>query len=151
MGRFENKVVAITAAAQGIGLAAARRFASEGARLALCDLNGVALQARARELGVDPGHVFLSPGADVRKKSDIESFVADAAEFHGRIDVLINNAGAGRRGRVQDLSDDDWRHVMGVSLDSVFYASRAAMPHAGVASDRMVAKRASARSPAGWP
>lgn len=129
LARFDNKVVAITAAASGIGLAAARRFAAEGARLALCDLNGEALAARARDLGVDGARLLLAPGADVRDKAHVERFIREAAQAHGRIDVLVNNAGAGRRGRVQDLSDDDWREVMGVSLDSVFYAGRAAMPY----------------------
>lgn len=128
MARFENKVVVVTAAASGIGLAAARRFAAEGARLALCDLNGAALEERARELDADPARLFLAT-VDVSQKEQIERFIADAFGAHGRIDVLVNNAGAGRRGRVQDLSDDDWRHVMGVSLDSVFHACRAAMPH----------------------
>lgn len=126
--RFENKVVVITAAASGIGLAAARRFAGEGALLALCDQNGEELVARAREFGVPQDRLWLAT-VDVRDKAGLEAFVAEAASRLGGIDVLVNNAGAGRRGRVQDLGDDDWRHVMGVSLDSVFHASRAAMPH----------------------
>ncbi|HPG02139.1 MAG TPA: SDR family NAD(P)-dependent oxidoreductase [Beijerinckiaceae bacterium] len=128
MGRFENKAVVITAAASGIGLAAAGRFAAEGARLALCDIDGEALAARAHDFDIDPERLLLAT-VDVREKTDIEAFVTDAASRFGCIDVLVNNAGAGRRGRVQDLSDEDWRHVMGVSLDSVFIASRAAMPH----------------------
>jgi len=127
--RFENNVVIVTAAASGIGLATARRFAAEGARLALCDLNGEALEARAREMGIAPERLFLAPGLDVRDQAHIENFISNAARVHGGVDVLVNNAGAGRRGRVQDLSDDDWRHVMGVSLDSVFYACRVVMPH----------------------
>ncbi|MCB1540166.1 MAG: SDR family oxidoreductase [Rhodoblastus sp.] len=126
--RFENKVVVITAAASGIGLAAARRFAAEGARLALCDLDGEALAARTRDFAIAPDRLLLA-ATDVRDTAQLERLVADAAGRHGRIDILVNNAGAGRRGRIQDLSDEDWRHVMGVSLDSVFHASRAAMPH----------------------
>ena len=128
MGRFENKAVVITAAASGIGLAAARRFAAEGARLALCDIDGEALAARAHDVGIGRERLLLAT-VDVRENKALEAFVADAAGRYGCIDVLVNNAGAGRRGRVQDLGDDDWRHVMGVSLDSVFHASRAAMPH----------------------
>lgn len=128
MGRFENKVVVITAAASGIGLAAARRFAAEGARLALCDIDGAALEARSRAFDIDPARLLIAV-ADAREKSGLEKLVSDAVRAHGRIDVLVNVAGGGRRGRIQDLSDDDWRHVMSLSLDSVFHASRAAMPH----------------------
>ena len=128
MARFENRVAIVTAAASGIGLAAARRLAAEGARLALCDIDGGKLSTTAQTLGVDPARLLLAT-VDVRDRAQLEAFVVDAARLHGRIDVLVNNAGAGRRGRVQDLSDDDWRHVMGVSLDSVFHACHAAMPH----------------------
>lgn len=128
MGRFENRVAIVTAAASGIGLATARRLAVEGARLALCDIDGAKLEAATADFGLDPSRL-LRATVDVRDRTALADFIAAAASAHGRIDSLVNNAGAGRRGRVQDLSDDDWRHVMDVSLDSVFHACRAAMPH----------------------
>ena len=128
MKRFQGQVVLVTAAASGIGLAAARRFAREGARLALCDLRSEELSARASEVETVRDNV-LCIAADMRAKDDVEGFVEKAVATFGRIDVLVNNVGGGRRGRVQDLSDEDWRQVIDLSLGSVFLASRAAMPH----------------------
>ncbi|MFO1114663.1 MAG: SDR family NAD(P)-dependent oxidoreductase [Beijerinckiaceae bacterium] len=128
MKRFEGKTVLVTAAASGIGLAAARRFAREGARLALCDIREDELANRARQLEA-PVENLLCSAVDMREKEQVEAFVAKAFANFGRIDVLVNNVGGGRRGRVQDLGDEDWRYVLDLSLGSVFLASRAAMPH----------------------
>ncbi len=126
MGRFQGRVALVTAAASGIGLATARRLAREGARIALCDIRHDELQARAGEI---EGPGLLAVAVDMRVREEVDAFVAQAVAKFGRIDVLVNNAGLGRRGRVQDMTDEDWRLVMETSLDSVFYASRAAMPH----------------------
>ncbi|MDE2364649.1 MAG: SDR family oxidoreductase [Hyphomicrobiales bacterium] len=128
MSRFSERVVVISGGASGIGLAVAHRFAREGARLALCDLRGDELDARARDFAL-PAERFLCRAVDMREAAQVEAFVSAAAESFGRIDALVNNVGGGRRGRVQDLADEDWREVMALSLDSVFVASRAAMPH----------------------
>ncbi|GGC63367.1 3-oxoacyl-ACP reductase [Chelatococcus reniformis] len=121
-------MVLITAAASGIGLAAATRLSREGARLALSDLRLDALEARAAELAL-PRDQLICSATDVRDVRQIEAFVAQAAGAFGRIDVLVNNAGIGRRGQVAGLADEDWRQVMDVTLDSVFYGARAALPH----------------------
>ena len=126
--RFSGRVVMISAAASGIGLAAARRFAQEGASLALCDLDGEALRAQTAGFGL-PDARLLCCAVDMRERTEIAAFAAAGAEKFGRLDVLVNNVGGGRRGRVQDLAEADWRYVMDLSLDSVFHASHAAMPH----------------------
>jgi meso-butanediol dehydrogenase / (S,S)-butanediol dehydrogenase / diacetyl reductase len=135
MGRFTGRTALVTAAASGIGLATARRLGAEGANLVLSDIRLDELEARAKDIEAPR---VLCRRADVRSKADIEAFVATAAETFGRIDVLVNNAGIGRRGRVQDLADDEWRLVMDVTLDSVFLASRAALPHLARARGNIV-------------
>ena len=128
MRRFVGKVVAITGAASGIGAATAARFAAEGARLALCDLAGDRLEASCATLGLAETDLFLR-AVDVADAAAIEAFVQDAAETFGGLDVLVNNAGIGCFGHVDEITPEQWRRTMAVDLDSVFFASRAALPH----------------------
>jgi len=85
---FENKVVLITGAAGGIGIAAARKFAAEGAKLALVDLSREALEKAASDLD---GALLVA--ADVSKEEDVKAYVDRTVEAFGRIDVFVNNAG----------------------------------------------------------
>jgi meso-butanediol dehydrogenase/(S,S)-butanediol dehydrogenase/diacetyl reductase len=120
-----DKVAVVTGAASGIGAATARRLASGGARVLAVDLNAEGLQALARSIGerVIP-HV-----ADLTERSQVEAAIATAIEKFGRLDILINNAGIGSLARVADLDPEDWRRVMAIDLDAVFYACRVAVPH----------------------
>jgi len=122
MRRFQNKVVLITGSGSGIGAAAAQRFASEGARLALCDVNEAPLRAAA------PRGDHLLRAVDVSDEAAIAGFVRDAAAHFGGLDVLVNNAGIGCFGHVDEISVEAWRRTMAVDLDGVFFASRAALP-----------------------
>jgi meso-butanediol dehydrogenase/(S,S)-butanediol dehydrogenase/diacetyl reductase len=127
-GRFESKVVLITGAASGIGAASARRFAAEGARLALGDLNEAGCAAAAREL--DPsGARVLARGLDVRELEAVEAFTRAAVERFGRLDVVFNNAGIGTFGLVPEMDPKVWRDIIDVDLNSVYYGCRAAIPH----------------------
>lgn len=124
MRRFEGKVVAITGAASGIGEATARRFAAEGARLALCDLSEEALATAA--VGFDAPLLRV---VDVSDAGAFEHFIDETASNFGRLDVLVNNAGIGCFGHVDEISAEQWRRTMAVDLDAVFFGSRAALPH----------------------
>ena len=126
-GRFHEKVVLVTGAASGIGAATARRFASEGAKLALGDLNEVGLSAIAKQLGGEP-NVVVRP-TDVSRLDEVESLTELAIERFGQLDVVFNNAGIGAYGRTPDLDPEVWHRTIAVDLDSVFFGCRAAIPH----------------------
>jgi meso-butanediol dehydrogenase/(S,S)-butanediol dehydrogenase/diacetyl reductase len=123
--RFHGKVVLITGAASGIGAAAARRFASEGARLMLGDVNEAGGAAVARELGA--GAAFQR--VDVRDRQQVAALTDAAVERYGRLDVVFNNAGIGSYGKADELDPEVWQDVIAVDLHSVFYGCRAAIPH----------------------
>ncbi|MBL8701874.1 MAG: SDR family oxidoreductase [Alphaproteobacteria bacterium] len=126
MGRLEGKVAIITGAAGGIGLATARLFATEGAKLLLVDRVEAPLREAVREIG--PGsasHIV----ADVTRPEDVQRYVAAAEERHGGVDVLINNAGV--LGLVQPITDypvDVFDKVLAVNVRGVWLGLKYAMP-----------------------
>jgi meso-butanediol dehydrogenase/(S,S)-butanediol dehydrogenase/diacetyl reductase len=128
MRRFEGQVVAISGAASGIGAACAARFAAEGAHLALCDLRLEALEAAAADLGLNAAQLWVQ-AVDVGDGEAYAAFVHGAAERFGRLDVLVNNAGVGCFGHVDEITPEAWRRTLAVDLDAVFFGSRAALAH----------------------
>jgi meso-butanediol dehydrogenase/(S,S)-butanediol dehydrogenase/diacetyl reductase len=128
MQRFAGKVVLVTGAASGIGAAAAQRFAAEGARLALCDLDEGRLAALAK--GIDPsGERVLTARVDVSVQDEVQAFTDAAAERFWRLDVVMNNAGIGAFGHSDEMDPAAWHHTFAVNVHSVFYGTRAALPH----------------------
>jgi meso-butanediol dehydrogenase/(S,S)-butanediol dehydrogenase/diacetyl reductase len=126
--RFQDKVVIITGAASGIGAATAARFGKEGALLCLADINVEGLAAQAKK--ADPsGKRSLQTPTDVSVESQVQAMVKAVVDRFGRIDILINNAGTGVFGRVTELPTEDWHRVFRIAVDSVYYASKAAIPH----------------------
>jgi NAD(P)-dependent dehydrogenase (short-subunit alcohol dehydrogenase family) len=123
---FHGKIVLITGAASGLGLAAARRFAEGGARVVINDLRAEQATAAAATLG--PRH--LGVGGDVSSEADVAAFVARALELEGRIDVLVNNAGVPDTVTpTLDQTLDHWRHLIDVHLTGAYAVSRAVAPH----------------------
>lgn len=127
-GRLDGKVALIGGAARGIGAAVTRRFASEGATLWCNDVLGDELAVLVDELR-DGGTTIDGFTGDASDRAFVDEWVAGAVARHGRVDVLYNNVGISRSGLVADITDEDWRFVQSMTLDTAFFATRAVLPH----------------------
>ncbi len=125
---LRGKVALLTGVGAGIGRAVAHRFALEGAVLWLNDIRSDAFDtvlAEVRALGATAEGLV----GDMSDSSFVDAWVDDAVAEHGRIDVLYNNVGVSRPGLVADITDEDWHFQQSMTLDTVFYATRAVLPH----------------------
>jgi NAD(P)-dependent dehydrogenase (short-subunit alcohol dehydrogenase family) len=122
MGRLDGKVAIVTGAASGIGAATARRFATEGARVVVADVNDEAGARVAAEIGGAYRH------ADVGVLADVEGAVAFAVERYGGLDVMHNNAAASGGGYVSEIDPGVWELSLRIMMTGVFYGMRAAIP-----------------------
>ena len=123
MGRFDGRVAIITGAAQGIGAGTAKRFAEEGAAVAVLDINEEKAQETATGLGATQA---IGVGCNVADGASVEAAVGRVVEELGGLHVLVNNAGITRDNLLFKLSEDDWDGVMGVHLKGAFLMSKAA-------------------------
>ena len=125
--QLKDRVAIITGAAspRGIGWATARRFADEGARVVIVDLDAHAAEQAARTIG--PEHLGLA--CDVRDESACRSVVQRVLDSFGRIDILVNNAGVSQSQRLMDSTQADYDLVMDSSVRGAFNMSRAVVPH----------------------
>jgi NAD(P)-dependent dehydrogenase (short-subunit alcohol dehydrogenase family) len=121
--RLSNKIAWITGAGSGIGEATAKRFAQEGAKLALTDVNPEGLERVAKEIG---GEVFTAV-ADVTNKEQLAAAVKGIIARFGRLDILIANAGLTRDGLALRMSEANWDLVLDVNLKGTFLSCQAAM------------------------
>jgi 3-oxoacyl-[acyl-carrier protein] reductase len=108
MGRMKDKVVVVTGAAHGIGAAIARRFAEEGAALALLDIDANPLAQTANQL---PSMLPLTIVADVTDEAAVDAAFARIAAAHERIDVLVNNVGGSRNQKLWEMTADDFNSI----------------------------------------
>ena len=117
--------VLVTAGAGGIGLAIARRFAAEGARVHTCDVDEMALSALAAS---DPG-ITATP-CDVSDRASVQRMFAEALAKLGGLDVLVNNAGiAGPTAKIDEMNPEDWDRCLEICLTGQFNCTRLAVPH----------------------
>lgn len=118
-GTLDGKVAVVTGAARGLGRAVAEAYAAEGATVVVSDLDADATEAVAADI---PG--ASSVACDVRDEGQVKDLVAAAVDQHGRIDVMVPNAGVGSPTPLLEMSYEDWRTVTSVNLDGVFLCLR---------------------------
>ncbi len=129
MGRLDDRVAVITGAGDGIGRAVARRFADEGARVVVADLDEAAGHAVTAELTDELGADAIFVAVDVRNKEQVHGMIDAALDTWGSVDILVNNAwGGGTIGRVEHKSDQAMAHGMSVALYGPLWAMQAAFP-----------------------
>ncbi len=115
--RFQDQVVVVTGAGRGIGYALAERFASEGAKVVIAEINVETGQAAAAKLNATFEQL------DVRDARAVSRVVDSIVARHGRIDVWVNNAGVAHKGLAVDLEPEDWDADIGVMLSGAFYCA----------------------------
>jgi 3-oxoacyl-[acyl-carrier protein] reductase len=125
--RLDGQVSIVTGGAQGIGLAIAARLAAEGSALVIADLNAEGAERATRSLS-ETGPAALALGADITSEEGRALIVSATLERHGRIDVLVNNAGILPRVPLMEVTPEVWHRTMQVNLDAAFFCSQAVLP-----------------------
>ena len=125
---LEGKVAVITGAASGIGLATARLFAQEGARLSLGDVDEEAGQRAAEEVAADGGEVEFVP-TDVSSGDDVERLIDGAVGRYGKLDIVFNNAGISMTKPIPDTTEEDFDRIVAINFKGVFFGCKYAIPH----------------------
>ena len=123
MKRLEGRIALITGAGSGIGRAIAQAFAGEGAHVYVTDVNGPAAETVTGEIRGTGGQA-VALTADVSRGQDVTAMFRSVETAHGRLDVLVNNAGLNVRGDFRHLSDADWVTIREVNLDGVVRVAR---------------------------
>jgi 3-oxoacyl-[acyl-carrier protein] reductase len=124
--RLNGKVAIITGGAQGIGLATARKFLDEGAAVAVADMREDAVRGAVDALRTN-GEIVEGFTVDVTKRPQIDAMVARVKERHGRVDVLVNNAGITLDARLQKMTDEQFDRVIDVNLKGVYNCAKAVL------------------------
>src|SRR5579871_3206137 len=127
---LRNKIVFITGASSGIGRAAARAFAAEGARLLVCARRGDRLQALGQELrAAHPGVKILGCELDVRDRAAVEETLDALPDEWKEIDILLNNAGLSRGlDKLQEGLIEDWEEMLDTNVKGLLYVTRKVVP-----------------------
>ena len=127
-GMLDGKTAIVTGSSKGIGYAIAEAMAREGANLVISARDEAEVSAAAQQLDrLGSGNV-AAVRCDMRTYDDVRQLVAAAVDLGG-VDVLVNNAGVGRFGPVEQMSVDEWHQVIETNLSGVFYAYHEAIPH----------------------
>lgn len=127
MAALDGKIAIVTGGGGGIGGAIARRFAREGAKLAIADIDSAAAKNCADGIDAEGGEA-IPLRADVTQKESAREMVQAVLDRWRRVDILVNVAGGAERKRALDMTAEDWDRVIDMNLKSVFLCSQAVLP-----------------------
>lgn len=127
MARLQDRLAVITGAANGLGAAIAKKFASEGARLALLDIDADGLARVAAEVKAQGAQVWSEAG-DVTEEKVVAGAFDRIARDCGDVDVLVNDVGGSRNAKVWEMSVEDWDYTIRLNLRPTFLCTRAVLP-----------------------
>jgi len=128
MGQLDGKVSIVTGAASGIGKEIAKRFASEGAKVVIADLQLPAAEATANEINRSGG-VAMGVAMDVSNESAVDAGVAATAERYGGVDILVSNAGIQIVKPIDEFPFGEWKKMLAIHLDGAFLTTKACLRH----------------------
>lgn len=126
---FQSKVIAITGAGSGIGRALAMRFAKAGCDLALSDINLDAIEKTKQMINQDSDCKISCHQLDVSDRKAFYTWADDVVAFHGKVNMIINNAGVALSGTVASLSIEDYEWIMNINVWGVIYGTKAFLPY----------------------
>jgi 3-hydroxybutyrate dehydrogenase len=127
--RLEGKIAIVTGAASGIGRAMAQRYAAEGARVVVADLDRSRSESAAAEIRAATHGNAIGLAMDVTDEDSVAAAIASAVAEFGGVDILCSNAGNQIIGGVHELAFQDWKKIMAVHLDGAFLTTRACLRH----------------------
>lgn len=148
MQTFENKVAIVTGAASGIGRAVALGLAAGGAKLVIADFNEAGAQALAEQIGRERARAFT---VDVSDPAAVEAMVSFTLAEFGALHLAVNNAGIGAKpAPLADIDLGDWKRVIDVSMNSVFYSLKYQIPAMIASGGGAIVNMASILGAVGW-
>ena len=131
MGRLQGKVAVVTGAGQGLGRSTALRFAAEGAKVVVADMNGETAHDTVGAIAAAGGEA-MAVVVDVSSAHDAERMVSATLAEYGRVDILINNAATFGSGKhIAEIDEEEWDRVMRVNLRGPFLCSKFVIPPIG--------------------
>src|SRR5882757_2582079 len=128
-GRLAGKIAFITGVASGMGRAAAKLFAAQGAMVVGCDVNFSKAEETLTEVRDAGGQMVTFGPVDIGSLAQAQKWISDGVAATGGIDILYNNAGGARFGAFAQIAEEDWSYTLHNELDLVFYVTQAAWPH----------------------
>lgn len=129
MARVADKIALVTGGAQGLGAATAALLAREGARVALTDVNLEGAERQAAAINAEHAEAAIALEHDVTDPARWQAVLEAIVATFGGLHILVNNAGIGSVGSVEDETLENWRRVHSIDLDSVFFGCKYAIPH----------------------